>query len=113
MKRRTLLAAGLALLAILGYAGYLHHEGRLGLTLNRLRNAIAPPDFAVAEAQERDPNPVKLGVGATINKRMFPDDNPWNQDISREPVDPLSKQIIQRIGPDKGLHPEFGTFYRG
>jgi hypothetical protein len=30
-----------------------------------------------------------LGVGASLNGRqIFPADNPWNQDVSREPVDP-------------------------
>jgi hypothetical protein len=63
--------------------------------------------------QRVDP-PKRYGPGATLEgKRLFPDDNPWNQDISREPVDPLSLQIIGSIGMDKPLHPDFGTTYRG
>ncbi len=46
-------------------------------------------------------------------KRLFPDDNPWNQDISREPVDPNSDNLIASIGTDRPLHPDFGTVYRG
>jgi hypothetical protein len=44
---------------------------------------------------------------------VFPADNPWNRDISREPVDPNSQAILKSIGLEKGLHPDFGTTYRG
>jgi hypothetical protein len=57
---------------------------------------------------------VKLGPGASLGgKRVFPADNPWNQDISREPVDPYSDKLIASIGLDKPLHPDFGTVYEG
>ena len=42
---------------------------------------MAVPHFAQHEPSR------PLGPGATLEgKRFFPDDNPWNQDISREPV---------------------------
>lgn len=54
-----------------------------------------------------------LGPGASLGGRqLFPPDNPWNQDISAAPVDPNSDRIIARIG-EGGLHPEFGTVWRG
>jgi hypothetical protein len=57
---------------------------------------------------------VKLGPNASIGGlRLLPDDNPWNQDISREPVDPNSAQLIASIGVNKPLHPDFGTVYEG
>lgn len=57
---------------------------------------------------------VKLGVGASLGgKRVFPADNPWNQDISRLPVDSNSDALIASIGLDKPLHPDFGTVYNG
>lgn len=34
---------------------------------------------------------------------VFPPDNAWNEDISRLPVHPASKSIIDSIGADKGL----------
>lgn len=40
--------------------------------------------------------------------QVFPADNPWNQDISNLPVNPLSAQYISTIGTGKGLHPDFG-----
>jgi hypothetical protein len=62
----------------------------------------------------QDQNPVKLGPGASLGgKRLFPADNPWNQDISREPLDPSSARLIARIGRDMPLHPDFGTTYQG
>lgn len=61
-----------------------------------------------------DANPVKLGPNASLGgRRVFPADNPWNTDISREPVDPKSDVLIAGIGLAKGLHPEFGTVYQG
>ena len=57
---------------------------------------------------------VSYGPGASLGgRRPFPDDNPWNQDISREPVDPSSDALIASIGLDRGLHPDFGTVWNG
>ncbi len=56
------------------------------------------------------------GLGPNVSlkgMRLFPDDNPWNRDISREPVDPNSENLIKSIGWNKPLHPDFGTTYRG
>jgi hypothetical protein len=44
---------------------------------------------------------------------MFPDDHPWNQDVTRRPVDPRSDAILASTGLDKPLHPDFGTVYQG
>jgi hypothetical protein len=41
-------------------------------------------------------------------RQIFPPDNWWNLDVSGAPVDPNSDAIIQWIGPDKNLHPDFG-----
>src|SRR2546422_7465173 len=40
-----------------------------------------------------------LGPGSSLHgKRVFPPDNPWNQDISNAPVDPNSANLIASIG---------------
>jgi hypothetical protein len=53
---------------------------------------------------------LKTGVGQSLNGRqVFPPDDPWNTDVSREPVDPNSDMLIAGIGLKKGLHPDFGT----
>ncbi|HSL71137.1 MAG TPA: hypothetical protein VK864_12905, partial [Longimicrobiales bacterium] len=50
---------------------------------------------------------------ASLNgRRPFPDDNPWNQDISNDPVDPNSATLIQSCGASN-LHPDFGTTWNG
>lgn len=50
-----------------------------------------------------------LGQGASLNGAVpFPADNPWNRDVSNDPVDPNSDRIIASIGLDRGLHPDFG-----
>ena len=55
-----------------------------------------------------------LGFCASLGgRRLFPADNPWNQDISQEPIDPNSDVYIAGIGLDGRLHPDFGTTYQG
>jgi hypothetical protein len=41
--------------------------------------------------------------------RIFPADNPWNQDISDAPVHPRSSAYIASIGADVNLHADFGS----
>jgi hypothetical protein len=83
-----------------------------GTTSNRVRIGIGhigggPPDDP--------PMPVPdLGPGASLHgKQVLPADNPWNQDISTAPVDPNSDNLINSIGSNVGLHPDFGTVYNG
>lgn len=60
------------------------------------------------------PTDIPTGIGVSLKgRRIFPEDNPWNQDISTAPVDPNSDNLIASIGLDKGLHPDFGTFWQG
>ena len=55
-----------------------------------------------------------LGIGASLNgARAFPDNNPWNQDVSSSPIDPNSDNLIASIGLSTGLHADFGTVYDG
>jgi hypothetical protein len=83
-----------------------------GVTSNRVRLGLGhigggPPEDPPAAMPD-------LGPGASLNgKQVFPPDNPWNQDISGEPVDPNSANLIASIGLNAGLHPDFGTVYNG
>lgn len=43
-------------------------------------------------------------------RRVFPADNPWNADVSAEPVDPNSATLIASCGV-RNLHPDFGSIY--
>jgi hypothetical protein len=53
------------------------------------------------------------GAGASLSgRRPFPDDNPWNLDISGAPVDPASSVLIAACGV-RNLHPDFGTVWNG
>jgi hypothetical protein len=53
---------------------------------------------------------MSLGNGASLNGFIpFPADNAWNQDISSAPVDPNSANIINYIGANTPLHPDFGS----
>jgi hypothetical protein len=41
---------------------------------------------------------------------VFPADNPWNRDVSRDPVDPRSDATIAAMnGATRFLHPDFGS----
>ena len=84
------------------------------LALGILLTAVAAFPWRSPEVRGGKDNSVKLGAGASFGgKRLLPDDNPWNQDISKEPVDPNSDNLIKSIGLNKPLHPDFGTTYRG
>jgi hypothetical protein len=59
------------------------------------------------------PGTPALGVGASLHgRRPFPDDNPWNADVSAEPIDANSATLIASCG-NSGLHPDFGTVWEG
>lgn len=59
-------------------------------------------------------SPVKLGPNASLGgRRPFPADNPWNRDVSKDPVDPNSAALIASVGLEKNLHPDFGTVWQG
>ena len=72
-----------------------------------------PASAQKTAAKDADANVVKLGPNAAIGKRLFPDDNPWNQDVSKEAIDPNSANLIASIGLEKPLHPDFGTVWAG
>jgi hypothetical protein len=56
-----------------------------------------------------------LGPGADLNGFVpFSPDSPWTTDISAMPVDPNSDDIIDFIGANVTLHPDFGPgLYQG
>jgi len=54
-----------------------------------------------------------LGPNAPIGFRLFPADNPWNQDISALPVQRDSAAYIAAMGIGASLHPDFGTEWEG
>jgi hypothetical protein len=46
---------------------------------------------------------------AALRCPIFPRSNPWNQRVDRLPVAANSNAIIESIGPDETLHPDFGS----
>jgi hypothetical protein len=62
--------------------------------------------------KEPDPQVIVPTEGGTLGKlQIFPADNPWNTDISKEAVDPNSANLIAGIGNEIHLHPDFGTVW--
>ena len=55
-------------------------------------------------------SPPAPGSGTTLlGCPVFPADNPWNRDVSADPVDPRSGAYVASIGAAKFLHPDFGS----
>lgn len=89
------------------------------LSCGRLMKRLPPPvvaavifsaAFVLMPAHAGEPS---LGANASLGgKQVFPADNAWNKDISKEPVDPNSTALLQSMGLNKGLHPDFGTTYK-
>ena len=77
--------------------------------LNRRSLLLGIAGLACARTASAQAGPsIDLG-----GRRIFPEDNPWNRDISGLPVDPSSEALIRGIGAATGLHPDFGTVYQG
>jgi hypothetical protein len=78
-------------------------------------HATATVVVGVRELQYASLENADLGIGASLNGAIpFPVDNPWNKEVSADPVDSNSAAIIASIGDAKGLHPDFGAgFYKG
>jgi hypothetical protein len=57
------------------------------------------------------PVPSAAGGGAPVlmGCAVFPTDNPWNRDVSGDPVDPRSAAYIASMGASTNLHPDFGS----
>ncbi len=73
--------------------------------------AIAAACNFTANADEPLPD---LGINPSFKgRRFFPNDNPWNTPISQAAVDPNSDNLIASIGLDRGLHPDFGSYWDG
>ena len=62
---------------------------------------LAPPNDSLPASQ---PLPTRS---------VFPPDNAWNRDVSSDPVDPNSANLIASCGATRSLHPDFGTTYDG
>lgn len=41
---------------------------------------------------------------------IYPADNPWNRDVSGDPLRADSAMFIQNMAPGTGMHPDWGTF---
>ncbi len=67
------------------------------------RHPTAAPQPAVTSESLSPAGPVIQGCP------VFPANNIWNTPISDLPVHPLSDVFIAGIGPDTGLHPDFGS----
>lgn len=79
---------------------------------------VAQPETIEPAAESSEPAIANIPVTVAADARptvggceVFPADNPWNRDISRDPVDPLSDRYIANIQShgDPNLHPDFGA----
>jgi hypothetical protein len=57
---------------------------------------------------------LKTGPNADLGGALLmPPGDEWNRDVSKDEIDPLSDAIIASIGPDTGLHEDFGLVWQG
>ncbi|WP_261302405.1 copper amine oxidase N-terminal domain-containing protein [Paenibacillus andongensis] len=60
------------------------------------------------------PVPEQSGNGSSSAAlQVFPEDNPWNTDISKYPVHANSAGFIASIGLNSKMHADFGTVWEG
>ena len=94
----------------------MQNANSLACCLTRCSSLIVLTLVSCDAADSSDPGALNgpgLGPNASLEgRRPFPDDNPWNADISAEPVDPNSTTLIQGCGI-ANLHPDFGTVWNG
>ncbi len=57
--------------------------------------------------------PVAGNAPVVSGCRIFPDDNPWNQDVSGAPVSSKSAAYMAKMAPTAKLHPDWGTTAEG
>lgn len=67
---------------------------------------ISVPYAGAASTTNAPQRIVHASVPIVGGCQIFPDDNPWNTDISNYPVDPLSDEYIAALPGN--LHPDFG-----
>src|SRR5438034_889858 len=75
--------------------------------------APAPPPAGTPDApgSSTDPPGTVSATPATVaGCAVFPTDNPWNRDVSADPVDANSGAMIAAMnGGTRFLHPDFGS----
>jgi hypothetical protein len=53
--------------------------------------------------------PVPGSAPTIAGCKIFPDDNPWNLDISGYPLDPNGATYLANMSPSTAFHPDWGT----
>lgn len=84
----------------------------MGLALLGAAVTVVPIVAVGAGGGPKDNAAAKIETGPNKSlggRLLFPADDPWNTDISKEPVDPNSDALVASIGPNKKLHPDWGT----
>lgn len=73
--------------------------------------SLAPAATASHDGSATQPQGAPVSTqGPTIaGCPLFPPDNVWNTPVSDLPLDPRSDEYIETIGPDIGMHPDFGS----
>ena len=82
-------------------------EDDVGSGADVAQNDADNPDDTAPDADTPGPD----GPGVFIaGCRIFPADNPWNQDVSNLPLHPRAAQILAEMNPGQRLHPDWGNW---
>jgi hypothetical protein len=84
-------------------------SGRFPAGLAMLMAAVLSPSAATTGAGAAARSEAVYVPGAP-NCPIFPADNVWNEPVNTLPVASNSTTIIKHIGPNIGLHPDFGSY---
>src|SRR4051794_41145391 len=72
--------------------------------------AVAGAAAGDGPTKKVDAAKIETGPNKSLGGRLlFPPDDPWNTDVSKEPVDPDSDALVASIGLNKKLHPDWGS----
>jgi hypothetical protein len=103
MKRRTTSAISLVLLGLVCACG---GGGSGQVPIPESARSAQP----VVTASPQPAPSGALGVAQLGGCTIFPADNPWNEDVSRLPVDPNSATYLASMNASStNLHPDFGS----
>jgi hypothetical protein len=86
-------------------------NSRAGIVIALVSMACGGAPTSPSESPGPGPGGSSTGVQLSDDfggRRLFPDDNWWNLDISNAPVDPQSSAYIDFIGRTRSSHPDFG-----
>lgn len=68
----------------------------------------APADSAAGDSATTDAGPATTAMIGPC--KVFPADNPWNRDVSKDPLSAHNADYLANMNTSRGLHPDWGNW---